>query len=93
MSYESQIDIVVQVAKKFYVDNLSQVEIAQELKLSRPTVSRLLKKAVDSGIVEIHINDTSYELLQMGQQLAAKFGLHSAIVVNGNASYPPAAIS
>lgn len=93
MSYESQIDIVVQVAKKFYVDNLSQVEIAQELKLSRPTVSRLLKKAVDSGVVEIHINDTSYELLQMGQQLAAKFGLHSAIVVNGNENYPPAAVS
>ena len=93
MSYETQIDIVVQVAKKFYVDNLSQVEIAQELKLSRPTVSRLLKKAVDSGVVEIHINDTSYELLNMGQQLAEKYGLHNAVVVKSNEGYLPAAIS
>ena len=93
MSYESQIDIVVQVAKKFYVDNCSQVEIAQELKLSRPTVSRLLKKAVDSGVVEIHINDTSYELLNMGQQLAQKYGLHCAIVVKSNEGYYPAVIA
>lgn len=89
---ESQIDPLVRAAKKFYIDGLSQVEIAQSMCLSRPTVSRMLKKAVEVGIVDIHINDISYELLQLGEQLAKKFGLDSAIVIKSDNYNPDAAV-
>lgn len=86
---EAHIDIIVQAAKKFYLDNLSQVEIAQQLGISRPTVSRLLKKAVDTGIVDIHINDFSYVLLDMAAQIEQFYGLQKVIVVKGNENSLP----
>lgn len=47
----------VQVARLYYYQNLTTAQIAQELGLSRPKVSRLLGMARRSGLVEIRIHD------------------------------------
>ena len=44
-----------QVAKAYYLDNLGQQEIANRFGLSRPKVSRVLKEARESGMVQITI--------------------------------------
>ena len=44
------------IAELYYVDGLSQEEIAKEVNLSRPSISRLLIKARELGVVKIQID-------------------------------------
>ncbi len=50
-------DRLADVAKKYYIDSMIQSEIAKELGISRPLVSRMLSEAKEFGIVDIKIND------------------------------------
>lgn len=43
------------VARRYYLDDQKQSDIAQELGVSRPLVSRMLSEARELGIVEIKI--------------------------------------
>lgn len=45
------------VAHRYYIDDLKQSDIAKELGISRPLVSRMLTEARELGIVEIKINE------------------------------------
>lgn len=45
------------VAHRYYIDDLKQSDIAKELGISRPLVSRILTEARELGIVEIKINE------------------------------------
>ena len=47
--------LAVTVARRYFVDDRTKVEIATELQLSRFKVARLLELARDSGIVRISI--------------------------------------
>ncbi|MCT1443449.1 sugar-binding transcriptional regulator [Corynebacterium glucuronolyticum] len=49
------VELLLQVARLYYVDNLTQQEIAREIGYSRSTVSRLLEFARESGVVRISI--------------------------------------
>ena len=51
-----QADLLARVASLYYEDNLTQAEISRHVHTSRSTVSRLLRQARDSGIVEITIH-------------------------------------
>jgi deoxyribonucleoside regulator len=44
-----------QAARLYYQDDLNQRQVANELGVSRPTVSRLLTQARREGIVQISI--------------------------------------
>ena len=71
--------ILVKVAYMYYDENMTQQEIADKLGVSRPSVSRLLQKARQSGIVEIKI---SYEgsFTKLEDALEKKFNLREAII-------------
>lgn len=43
-------------ARYYYIDHLSQQEIAEKMNISRPQISRMLKKAQETGLVEIQVN-------------------------------------
>ena len=45
------------VAKRYYLEDQKQSDIAQELGVSRPLVSRMLSEAREQGIVEITIHE------------------------------------
>ncbi|HJV17864.1 MAG TPA: sugar-binding transcriptional regulator [Bacillales bacterium] len=65
---DEKVSRLVEIAELYYLQDLSQQEIATKLAISRPTVSRLLLQAKQEGIVEINIfNPTEY-----GQKLALK---------------------
>ncbi|HEX9013367.1 MAG TPA: sugar-binding domain-containing protein, partial [Anaerolineaceae bacterium] len=51
----SRLELMVRVARLYYEENLNQARIAQQLELSRPTVSRLLTEARSRKLVEIKI--------------------------------------
>jgi deoxyribonucleoside regulator len=63
--------LLSRVAEQYYVDNLSQQQIGEQLGLSRSQVSRMLSEARDIGVVEIRIhhdlpNDPDLEELVAG---------------------------
>lgn len=72
---------LIEVATAFYRRGRSQVEIAGELGLDPSTVSRYLKRARDEGIVHIEIRPPRREHVDLGRELAGRFGLQRAIVV------------
>ena len=45
------------VARRYYVDSASKVEIAEELAISRFKVARMLEQALATGIVTITVDD------------------------------------
>ncbi len=53
MSYN--LELQHRVAKLYYIDDLKQESIARRLNISRYKVSRVLKRAKDSGLVRILI--------------------------------------
>ena len=46
---------LVEVSRLYYEQEMTQAEIAKQLKISRPVVSKLLSEARDRGIVQINI--------------------------------------
>ena len=74
-------NLLVTVAKFYYVDGLSQQEIADKISVSRPTVSNILKRCKEEGIVEIRIKETNSLRFILQQEMKAAFGLRDVIVV------------
>jgi DNA-binding transcriptional regulator LsrR (DeoR family) len=76
-------DLLITIAKMYYIDGLSQQEIAQAVHVSRPTVSRMLKTSVKEGIVQIRIDDVSSYGLELARRIKQRYDIH-AIVVPGS---------
>ena len=68
------------MARLHYEADLSQVEIARRLSLSAATISRLLRRARDEGIVHIEVR-SPVEPEALGRDLAQRLGLRQAAVV------------
>jgi DNA-binding transcriptional regulator LsrR (DeoR family) len=80
------------VAKLHYESDLSQVKIARQLGLSTATISRLLQRARDEGIVRIEVRDlVSPDVL--GDQVRARLGLRAVSVIDAPSATLPAALA
>jgi DNA-binding transcriptional regulator LsrR (DeoR family) len=77
------LEILVDLATRFYVAGQSQVEIARALGLDASTVSRYLKRARDEGIVRVEIHRPRSLHGALALELATAFGLKKAVVVGG----------
>ena len=71
----------VEVAKLYYQSDYSQQQIASQLSISRPTVSRLLQYAKEKGYVKINIIDPFADLDRLADELKGKYGLIDIRVV------------
>lgn len=72
---------LVEAAKLYYEHQLSQQEISKKLGVSRPTISRLLQQARETGIVRIEIIDPSEIGTRLEAALIKKFKLKKVAVV------------
>ena len=70
------------VARRYYLDGRSKVDIAQEFGLSRFTVARLLDTARETGLVRIEIRHQGELDVDLSAQLRDRFGLQHSIVVD-----------
>jgi DNA-binding transcriptional regulator LsrR (DeoR family) len=84
MENSDDIRLIVKIAQLYYEQDMTQAQIARELGIYRTTISRLLKRGRDQGIVTIAINYDYNENLWLEQQLKQKFGLKDVVVVSGN---------
>jgi deoxyribonucleoside regulator len=75
-------NFLINLARKYYIDGLSQQELASQFGISRPSVSNLLKQCREEGIVEIRIQESDSSLVAaLSERLKKDFGLRSVIVV------------
>lgn len=75
------VDVLMDVAWRYYVSGQAQHEIATELALDPSTVSRYLKRARAEGIVHIEIKRPQQVDDSLGRQLANHFNLKRAVIV------------
>ncbi|MBI9103807.1 MAG: sugar-binding transcriptional regulator [Spirochaetales bacterium] len=77
-------EYLIEIARRYYIDEHSQQEIAKEYNISRPTVSNILKQCKEEGIVEIRIKESSGFSRELANRLCNRFGLKGAIIVASN---------
>ncbi|MFD1637445.1 sugar-binding transcriptional regulator [Evansella tamaricis] len=73
---------MVKVAKMYYQMDYSQNDIAKQLGVSRPSVSRLLHEAKEFGIVKIEVIDPTEGKLRLIDSLKERYKLKECIIVN-----------
>ncbi|WP_435298814.1 sugar-binding transcriptional regulator [Timonella sp. A28] len=71
---------LLRVAWYYYVDQLTQDDIAKRMHISRASAGRLLERCRKAGIVTFTINSDHYPAFQLGRQLKDKYGLREALV-------------
>lgn len=69
------------IARRYYVDGRTRVQIADEFGLSRFKVARILEDAVASGMVEIKVHAPESIDIGLSRALKEKFGLRMAFAV------------
>ncbi len=77
------------VARRYYLDDQKQSDIAAELGISRPMVSRLLTEARQLGVVEITVHDPEVKAASLLERLRAGSSIKDGILVedgSGDAS-------
>ncbi|MEX0913454.1 MAG: sugar-binding transcriptional regulator [Demequina sp.] len=74
-------DILVRAAWHYYVDEMTQDEIAKQFGVSRASAGRLLERARREGIVTFTINSPYLPTFHVGRQLKEHFGLVDAVIV------------
>ncbi len=73
--------LLYRIAQAYYVDGLTQKEIANRFGLSRPKVSRLLQKGRNNGIISISLLPPPNGLADLERELERRFCLREVVVV------------
>jgi DNA-binding transcriptional regulator LsrR (DeoR family) len=78
----AELVLAASIARRHYLDGRTKIEIAEEFRLSRFKVARLLEAARAQGLVRIEIGHAGKIDLDTSGRLADRFGLQHAIVVD-----------
>ena len=73
--------LMIKIAKQYFEEGLTQQEIATSLRISRSTVSRLLSRAREIGVVQISIDVPPGIFPEMERSLENKWDLLEVIVI------------
>jgi DNA-binding transcriptional regulator LsrR (DeoR family) len=77
-----ELRLIARVARMYYEWDMRQSEIAKQLDLSQATVSRLIGRSKEEGIIRISVNLPTGVYTELEETLVKKFGLRDAIVVD-----------
>jgi lsr operon transcriptional repressor len=78
---EDRLSVLAGVAWSYYIDGLTQADIAQRMSTSRATIGRLLQEARDNGVVRISIDPSVLATMSLSRGLCERYGLEDALVV------------
>lgn len=87
MAPEDRTELLIRTAELYYEEGLNQYDISKLLGISRPTVSRMLEQAKETGVVEIVVHNPIQKDYKLADALRKKLGLRDAVVVNGQYEY------
>lgn len=80
--------ILTQVAKMYYQEEMSQLEISKVLSCSRSMISTMLTEAKEKGLIEFKIKDPTENVTELSDALIQHFGLRTCVVVPTTATSP-----
>lgn len=86
-------DLIIEAARLYYVEGLSQQDVGKRLNMARSNVSKLLKSAREQGIVEIRIVEPSTSMAQLEFGLKERFDLRDVHVVMTERTYDKTLVS
>ena len=69
------------VARRYYLDDQRQSDIARELGISRPMVSRLLAEARELGVVEITVHDPETRAARLLERLRGMSSVRGGVLI------------
>jgi DNA-binding transcriptional regulator LsrR (DeoR family) len=84
----AQLVLTASVARRYYLDGRSKVEIAEEFALSRFKVARLLDDARTSGLVRIEIGHPGVVDVELSARLMDALGLTHCVVTDTPDDHP-----
>lgn len=78
-----KIQRLISIAKLYYLENMTQSEIAKLVGVSRPLISKFLTEARELGLVKIEINDILKDNIQesRSEELSKKYDLEDVYIV------------
>ena len=71
------------VARRFYLQQQTKSQIADELGISRFKVARLIETALSEGIVRITVSDQGDLNTELAERLRQTYGIKAALVLDG----------
>lgn len=77
----NKITQMIRIAKMHYELNRTQLEIAKKEGISKATVSRILKSAMDKGIIEVRIKDSILNDTALEKDLIDAYPIKRAVIV------------
>ena len=82
MDTKRQIKQAVTISRLYYLEGATQAQIAKQLNLSRPTISRALQYARDNNIVNIQVNDPLSNVDDLKAQLQRKDQFDDVVIAD-----------
>ncbi len=79
----SDLKLEHKIARLYYMDGLSQSEIAKKLSVSVASVSRGLSRARESGIVKISIAEVKDNFDELEAAIEKRYGLNECLITPG----------
>ncbi|WP_395108138.1 sugar-binding transcriptional regulator [Actinomadura sp. SCN-SB] len=79
-----QIRLLTKVARMYHEHGVRQPQIAQQLHISQPRVSRLLKRAVDLGIVRTTVVIPRGVHAEVEEKIEQTFGLSEVVIADSD---------
>lgn len=80
------LELLLEVARMYYEQDMTQQEIAEKIYVSRSRVSRMIKKAKALGLVEIIIKPSFENHFSLERMLMDRFGLKKVLVAYSESS-------
>lgn len=80
-SYNYEEELMIKIAWYYYIENLTQQEIAKILGINRIKILRLLDKAKENGLINFQIRNSSAKRLNMENQFKEIFHLSDVMII------------
>lgn len=74
------------IARRYYLEGRTRIQIAEEFGLSRFKVARMLDEALESGMVEIKIHNPGAVDVELSTALQRQYGLEHAYAVSADST-------
>ncbi len=71
---------MLEAARQYYLHDRTMTRIAKDLNVSRPTVSRLLREARETGLVQIDVSPAGVSDSTIAREVSEKFGITAHVV-------------
>lgn len=82
---QRDVRLLVRVAQMYYEEGANQSEIAEKLRISKATISRILSEAKEEGIVTVKVhNPISQENIEIEKEMERRFALKEVIIIPSN---------